>query len=127
MARNLNDMMASRSVESQNRISEMAEEMLLEVKLQSLREELEFTQSELAKNMGINSEIIEAAPTDGLWGDNRTDEDQIGATYDELEWAMTYEGKAEDLLGKQKEIYYIYQKFHKMNKHKMLPIPIFKV
>ena len=82
---------------------------------------------ELAKNMGINSEIIEAAPTDGLWGDNRTDEDQIGATYDELEWAMTYEGKAEDLLGKQKEIYYIYQKFHKMNKHKMLPIPIFKV
>ncbi len=43
---------------------------------------------ELAKNMGINSEIIEAAPTDGLWGDNRTDEDKIGATYDELEWTM---------------------------------------
>ena len=82
---------------------------------------------ELAKNMGINSEIIEAAPTDGLWGDNRTDEDQIGATYEELEWAMNYKGKVKDLFGKQKEIYYIYQKFHKMNKHKMLPIPIFKI
>ncbi len=60
MARNLNDMMASRSVESQNRITEMADEMLLEVKLQSLREELEFTQSELAKNMGISQPSVVA-------------------------------------------------------------------
>ena len=42
----------------------------------------------LAEYMGINDEIIVAAPTDGLWGDDRTDEDQIGASYDELEWAM---------------------------------------
>ncbi|MBT4180585.1 MAG: NAD(+) synthase, partial [Euryarchaeota archaeon] len=42
----------------------------------------------LADSLGIIQEIQEAAPTDGLWSDGRTDEDQIGATYDELEWAM---------------------------------------
>ena len=42
----------------------------------------------LAESLGIIQEIQEAAPTDGLWSDGRTDEDQIGATYDELEWAM---------------------------------------
>ncbi len=80
----------------------------------------------LSKQMNIIDEILKAKPTDGLWEDDRTDEDQIGATYDELEWAMSYKGKAEDLLGKQKEIYYIYNKLHKENKHKMEPIPIFK-
>jgi len=43
---------------------------------------------QLAKQLNVNQEIIEAAPTDGLWGDDRTDEDQIGASYPELEWAM---------------------------------------
>ena len=43
---------------------------------------------DLASHLGVNQDIIEAAPTDGLWGDDRTDEDQIGASYDELEWAM---------------------------------------
>ena len=81
---------------------------------------------DLAKEMGILEEIISAAPTDGLWEDGRTDEDQIGATYEELEWAMNYDGKAEDLFGRQKEIYYIYNKFHNSNKHKMIPIPVFK-
>ncbi len=42
----------------------------------------------LAKALNINHEIQVAAPTDGLWGDDRTDEDQLGASYDELEWAM---------------------------------------
>ena len=60
MARKLNDMMAARSQESQKRITEMANEMLLEVTLQSLREELEFTQSELAKNMGISQPSVVA-------------------------------------------------------------------
>ena len=81
---------------------------------------------ELAKQVGVSDEITNAAPTDGLWEDSRTDEEQIGATYEELEWAMGYEGKVEDLLGKQKEIYYIYSKLHKENKHKMEAIPIFK-
>ena len=43
---------------------------------------------EIAKFLGINEEIMVAPPTDGLWGDDRTDEDQIGASYPELEWAM---------------------------------------
>ncbi|MEJ6124011.1 helix-turn-helix transcriptional regulator [Vibrio sp. 2-Bac 85] len=60
MARKLNDMMAARTQESQVRITEMANEMLLEVKLQSLREELEFTQSELAKTMGISQPSVVA-------------------------------------------------------------------
>lgn len=81
---------------------------------------------ELAKSMGINSEIIEAAPTDGLWGDNRTDEDQIGASYEELEWAMEFSGDSSTLTGRDKEVYYIYTDFNTKNKHKMNPIPIFK-
>ena len=60
MARKLNDMMAARTQESQERITEMANEMLLEVKLQSLREELEFTQSKLAKTMGISQPSVVA-------------------------------------------------------------------
>jgi NAD+ synthase len=81
---------------------------------------------ELAKSMEINFEIIEAAPTDGLWGDNRTDEDQIGASYEELEWAMQFTGDPNILTGRNKEVYYIYRNFNTKNKHKMLSIPIFK-
>ncbi len=40
--------------------------------------------------LGVNSDILTAKPTDGLWEDGRTDEDQIGATYSELEWAMDF-------------------------------------
>ena len=42
----------------------------------------------LGRALGVGEVILNAAPTDGLWGDDRTDEDQLGATYDELEWAM---------------------------------------
>jgi len=81
---------------------------------------------QLAKEMGVANEIIQAPPTDGLWGDNRTDEDQIGASYEELEWAMDYKGNPDDLFGRNREVYYIYQNHHKSNQHKMLPIPIYK-
>lgn len=81
----------------------------------------------LAKELNINQEIIIAPPTDGLWGDDRTDEDQIGASYEELEWAMNYHGNPDDLFGRQKEVYYIYNKFNKQNKHKMEPIPVCKI
>ncbi|HIF9186194.1 TPA: helix-turn-helix domain-containing protein, partial [Photobacterium damselae] len=60
MARNLNDMLASRSQESQDRIAEMADEMLLEVQFQAIREELEITQAELARNMGISQPSVVA-------------------------------------------------------------------
>jgi NAD+ synthase len=81
----------------------------------------------LAAYMGVHQEIIEAAPTDGLWGDDRTDEDQIGASYDELEWAMHHlEQKADDkgLTDRQKEVLSIYNKLHKANLHKMIAIPV---
>ena len=47
----------------------------------------------LAAHLGVIDEIQQAAPTDGLWGDDRTDEDQLGATYPELEWAMGWESQ----------------------------------
>lgn len=81
---------------------------------------------EMAKELDILNEILIAAPTDGLWEDDRTDEDQIKATYEELEWAMNFESNPEDLIGRQREVYFIYSKFNLQNKHKMISIPIFK-
>lgn len=82
---------------------------------------------EIAKFLGVTQEIIEALPTDGLYGDSRSDEDQIGASYPELEWAMkaAEEGKsAEDFDGRKREVFTIYQRRHRANSHKMNPIPI---
>ncbi|MEM7161073.1 MAG: NAD(+) synthase [Bacteroidota bacterium] len=78
----------------------------------------------LAKTLGVLEEIIEAKPTDGLWGDNRSDEDQIGASYPELEWAMEFSGSETDLTERQKEVLLIYRKFNRANQHKMHPIPV---
>lgn len=85
---------------------------------------------DIAAFLGINKDIQEAAPTDGLWGDNRTDEDQIGASYPELEWAMKMddEGKTvDDFEGREKEVFEIFKRFNSANKHKMIPIPICKI
>jgi len=84
----------------------------------------------LAKFLGVNKDIIVAPPTDGLWGDDRTDEDQIGASYLELEWAMemTEKGlKTDDFKDRQKEVFSIYTRLHKANKHKMTPIPVCEI
>lgn len=84
----------------------------------------------LAKFMGINEDIIEAEPTDGLWGDDRSDEDQIGASYDELEWAMRFvesESDPNTLNERQKQVYNIYNRMHLANKHKMIPIPVCEI
>ena len=85
---------------------------------------------EIAKYLGINEAIIKAAPTDGLWGDDKTDEDQIGASYDELEWAMTQAEmgkKISDFSDREKEVFSIFTKRNKANKHKMIPIPICEI
>ncbi|TMM56214.1 NAD(+) synthase [Maribacter algarum] len=85
---------------------------------------------EIAKFLGINKDIQEAAPTDGLWGDDRTDEDQIGASYPELEWAMKMDDqnkKIDDFEGREKEVFKIYKRFNSSNMHKMIPIPICKI
>ena len=79
----------------------------------------------LGKSLGIITGILEAAPTDGLWGDDRTDEDQLGASYDELEWAMEWEGKIEELNKRELEVLDIFRTLNNNNRHKMEPIPIF--
>jgi len=85
---------------------------------------------EIASYLGINNEIISAAPTDGLWGDSRTDEDQIGASYNELEWAMRQDEKGKtiaDFNGRELEVFTIYKQRNKANQHKMNPIPVCKI
>ena len=82
----------------------------------------------LAKTLGINEEIQNATPTDGLWGDNRSDEDQIGASYDELEWAMrNVDCDPHTFDERQKEVMEIYLAFNQLNKHKMEPIPVCEI
>jgi len=81
---------------------------------------------ELASELDIPNTIQSAAPTDGLWDDGRQDEDQLGATYPELEWAMSYNGE-ELITERQQEVLDIYRKHHEANKHKMMPIPVCKV
>lgn len=82
----------------------------------------------LAKTLGVIKVIQNAAPTDGLWGDDRTDEDQIGASYDELEWAMNNQNANSDLLSKrEKEVLTIYNKLNTQNQHKMQAIPVCKI
>ncbi|AEA44257.1 NAD(+) synthase [Fluviicola taffensis] len=79
---------------------------------------------ELAGSLNIVPSILTAKPTDGLWEDGRSDEDQIGATYPELEWAMDFTGNPEILNERQKDVLEIFQKLNKANKHKMEPIPV---
>ena len=85
---------------------------------------------DIARYLGINQEIIDAAPTDGLWGDDRTDEDQIGASYDELEWAMKMQdlGKGKnDFEGRKRIVFELYSKLNMVNQHKMTPIPVCEI
>ena len=81
----------------------------------------------LGEYLRVPESIQKAQPTDGLFGDSRTDEDQIGASYDELEWAMKMQAngkKADDFEGRQKEVYKIYTRLNTINQHKMVPIPV---
>jgi len=78
----------------------------------------------LGEYLGVNQAIMSAAPTDGLWGDDRNDEDQIGASYPELEWAMSFEGDESKLSPREKEVLAIYRKLNSANQHKMHPIPV---
>ena len=84
---------------------------------------------DLARQLEINTEIINAQPTDGLWDDGRTDEDQLGTSYQELEWAMNFIKDKRDeskLSDKGKKTLEIYRYWNNLNKHKMLPIPVWK-
>ena len=81
----------------------------------------------LAKFHNIINEIIEAEPNDGLWDDNRSDEDQIGASYEEIENTMINFDKNDNLSEREKEVLKIYSSLNSANKHKMDPIPVCKI
>ena len=85
---------------------------------------------QLAGCLGVSENILNARPTDGLFDDGRTDEDQLGASYDELEWAMRQShetSNSSSLSDRQSEVLKIYKRLHQMNLHKMLPIPVCKI
>jgi len=84
----------------------------------------------VGKHVGVPESIMKAAPTDGLFGDSRTDEDQLGASYDEIEWAMEQQNQGktpDDFSGRQKEVLQLYLKLNKANQHKMIPIPVCEI
>lgn len=82
---------------------------------------------ELAEFLKIRKEIISAEPTDGLWDEERTDEQQMGASYPELEWAMqqTANGAQRDSFsGRQLQVWDIYARLNRLAQHKIQPIPV---
>ena len=80
----------------------------------------------LAKALDLLESIKNAIPTDGLWDVDRTDEQQIGATYPELEKIQKEYGTktADDYEGRDREVFLIFDKMHKAARHKMDPIPV---
>ena len=84
----------------------------------------------LAKVLDIPLSIQKATPTDGLWEDDRSDEEQLGASYEELEWAMEkiQEGKSNQCFKeREKELIDKYTLLHEKNFHKINPIPVCKI
>jgi NAD+ synthase len=97
----------------------------------------------LAKYLGVQEDILMAPPTDGLWQDDRSDEDQMGATYPELEWAMDWlelngrrvngrwqrpdDQTGQALTIRQWEVLAIYMRMHNNNQHKMQAIPVCEI
>ena len=85
---------------------------------------------QIATHLDVPISIQKAQPTDGLFGDTRTDEDQIGASYDELEWAMLMKDNGKnisDFSGRELVVFKIYTSRHNANKHKMVPIPVCEI
>ena len=81
----------------------------------------------LGSYLKVPESILTASPTDGLFGDDRTDEDQLGATYNELEWAMTQDEAgqtAASFSGRDRDVFEIYKRLNNANRHKMDAIPV---
>ena len=80
---------------------------------------------EMGKSLGVDPDIIEAAPTDGLWADGRTDENQLGMTYPELEQAMIDDTSGMAIIETDRRARWRrYCDIRKRNMHKMNPIPV---
>lgn len=85
---------------------------------------------DLGKVLQVPQSILTAAPSDGLFGDARSDEDQIGASYPELEWAMNAveNGKTvHDFQGRERTVLEIYLRYNAANTHKMKPVPVCEI
>jgi NAD+ synthase len=93
---------------------------------------------DMGRELGLEQEIIDAAPTDGLWDDDRTDEGQLGMSYPDLERMMALDflkraqavdsgmpGSAKLSADDRKKLKQ-YQDTRARNMHKMLPIPVCK-
>lgn len=84
----------------------------------------------IGRTLGIPASILEAKPTDGLFGDNRSDEDQLGANYDELEWAMKMHEaghSSNEFTGRKQTVFEIYERLNRANQHKIKPIPVCEI
>lgn len=84
----------------------------------------------LGAYLGVPDSILTAEPSDGLFGDEKTDEEQLGANYDELEWAMLADkdGKSsDDFSGREKTVFDTYKRLNRINQHKMKEIPVCKI
>ena len=84
----------------------------------------------LAAYLKVPESILNAQPSDGLFGDEKTDEEQLGASYDELEWAMIAHEKKLDNTNfseREKVVFEIYKRLNLVNQHKMNPIPVCKI
>lgn len=73
----------------------------------------------IGRELGLPSELIDKTPTDGLCG--KTDEDNLGFTYDTLDRYIR-EGICADLKVKEKIDY-----LHNKNLFKLQPMPSFKI
>lgn len=91
---------------------------------------------DMGREFGLPQEIIDAPPTDGLWSDGRTDEDQLGMTYPELERAMAndqldrecvYDSLPIQMAKEEKAQLKRYREIRSRNLHKMQPIPVCKL
>jgi NAD+ synthase len=84
---------------------------------------------QLAKALGVCQSILEAAPTDGLWDVERTDEQQLTATYAELEWAMQEQAQpsGQPFTPRQAVVWAHYLKLNQAMQHKINPIPVCKI
>jgi len=81
----------------------------------------------LATYLEVPNSILVAQPSDGLFGDEKTDEQQLGASYDELEWAMLEDENNNDSTNyteREKKVFEIYKRLNTINQHKMNPIPV---
>ena len=81
----------------------------------------------IAKTLELDLSIQDAPPSDGLWNDARTDQDQLQYDYDTLETVMKLHENGEYPTDELKDAYNKYSKYHNENKHKMQPIPVYKV